>query len=328
MDEPQVPFRGFARGRPRFTLSAIERARHFAKSGTRVVLAAHPNLAFPASWMQRASPGLKIVVMSHGIEVWEPLPLLRRRALLRSNLVLAPSIDTAQKLIDVQGVPSSRVRVLAWPLNPGFLRMAAAPVGLPVLPSFPHGRIIVTVGRWVAAEQYKGADELIRTIPRLCATIPDLHLVLVGNGDDLPRLRSLAADLSVVDRVHFLENLSREEIAGCYARADVFALPSTGEGFGLVFLEAMAFAKPVVGVACGGTTDLIEDGVNGLLLPPRKPERLTQALERLLHDKSLRTIIGQRGAEIVRQKYRFETFRDSLEKILDDAVAGTQPVAR
>jgi len=67
-------------------------------------------------------------------------------------------------------------------------------------------------------------------------------------------------------------------IATCYARTDLFPLPSTGEGFGLVFLKAMAFSKPVVRAACGGKTDVVEDGINGLLVPPRDAERLTQAL--------------------------------------------------
>jgi len=116
--------------------------------------------------------------------------------------------------------------------------------------------------------------------------------------------------------VHFLENLTREEIAACYAQADLFALPSTGEGFGLVFLEAMAFSKAVVGVAWGGATDVVEDGVNGLLVPPHDPGALEQALSRLLGDESLRKQVGRRGAEIVRQKYRFDIFQAELETIL------------
>ena len=178
-----------------------------------------------------------------------------------------------------------------------------------------------------AAERYKGADELIRAVAQLRASVPGLHLVAVGGGNDLLRLRGVAADLGAADRVHFLENLSREEIAACYAHADLFVLPSAGEGFGLVFLEAMAFAKPVVGVAFGGTTDVVKDGINGLLVPPRDPDHLAQALSTLLHDGSLRAELGQRGAEIVRQKYQFDVFQAELEKILD-ASRPVWPTAR
>jgi glycosyltransferase involved in cell wall biosynthesis len=198
--------------------------------------------------------------------------------------------------------------------------MAAAPAELLLPRAFPHGRVILTVGRWAASERYKGADELIGAVQRLRATVPGLHLVAVGDGDDFPRLQELAASLDVADGVHFLTGLSREQIAACYARADLFALPSTGEGFGIVFLEAMAFAKPVVGAACGGTTDVVEDGINGLLVPPRHPERLAQALSRLLHDEALRTEMGRRGAEVVRQKYNFGVFQAGLHKVILDGV--------
>jgi len=147
---------------------------------------------------------------------------------------------------------------------------------------------------------------------------PDLRLAAVGSGDDLPRLRSVAANLGISDRVYFLENLSRQEIAACYARADLFALPSTAEGFGLVFLEAMAFSKAAIGAASGGATDVIEDGVNGLLVPPNDEERLAQALDRLLCDATLRSALGRRGAEIVRQKFQFHIFQAELERILID----------
>ena len=323
-----ISFRGFGRAKVSFVLSAIGRARTTAKGGTPIILAAHPNFAVPADWMRRACPRAKTIVMAHGVDVWKPLRFFRRRALLRANLVLAPSRDTVRKLVEVQGVAPERAHRLAWPLSAGFLRMADASAGLPVPPAFPQtGPVILTVGRWASAERYKGADELIRAIPRLQAATPGLHLVAVGAGDDLPRLRELATDLGIGGRVHFLENLSREQVAACYARADLFALPSTGEGFGLVYLEAMAFSKALVGVACGGTTDVVEDGVNGLLVPPHDAGALVHALGRLLRDEPLRTQLGRSGAEIVRRKYEFGVFRAELERILSESCLREQAMA-
>jgi len=308
----QFSFRGFGRSKGKFVLSAL---RESGKE-TQVVLAAHPHLAVPAALMKWKSPQLKTVVVSHGIEVWKPLPQIRRRALLSADLVLAPSSDTARRLTEVQGVPAAKIRRLPWPLSTCFLRWVDAPTKLAAPPALPRGRFILTVGRWAASERYKGADDLIRAVTQLQGTAPGLQLVAVGGGDDLPRLQRLASELGVADRVHFLENLSREELAACYARAEVFALPSTGEGFGLVFLEAMAFGCPVVGAACGGITDLVEDGVNGFLVPPRDPDRLAETLNRLLRDGELRSELGRHGQEIVRHKFSFEVFRAELEKVL------------
>jgi phosphatidyl-myo-inositol dimannoside synthase len=320
-NEQEFSFRSFGRDKTRFLLSAIMLARRSAQVGDIIALAAHPNLALPAAFMQRLSPGMKIVVISHGVEVWKPLSALRRTALLRADLVLAPSSDTARKLTDVQGVPTERIRILPWPLNPSFLRMTENPDRLSLPAAFPNGQVILTVGRCVATERYKGTDKLIRAIAQLGARLPRLHLVAVGGGDDLPRLRQIATELGISDRVHFLGDLSREELAACYAKADIFSLPSTGEGFGLVFLEAMAFARPIVGVACGGTTDLVENGINGLLVSPGDLEQLVQALEHLLHDETLCGELGRRGVETVRRKYQFDVFQARLEEILADSVA-------
>jgi phosphatidylinositol alpha-1,6-mannosyltransferase len=322
-------FRGFGRAKLSFVLSSIGSTRAAAKCGPPTILAAHPNLAVPVYLMRRFSRRAKTIVIAHGVEVWKPLRFYRRRALLRADLVLAPSRDTIQRLIDVQGVLPDRARRLAWPLSPGFLLMADDPASLVVPSTFPKkGSIILTVGRWASTERYKGADELIRAIPQLWGSVPDIQLVAVGGGDDLPRLREIANNLGLADRVHFLQNHSREEVAACYAHSDVFALPSTGEGFGLVFLEAMAFSKAVVGVAVGGATDLIENGVNGLLVAPNDAGSLAAALSRLLSDQALRSRMGARGAAIVREKFRFEVLEAELENICGDFMPREQPDAR
>lgn len=310
--ECDISFHGFGRAKVSFTLMAVRLARRHDG----IVLAAHPHLAIPARVMKSISRHLGTVVMSHGIEVWKPLSMLRRAALRSANLVLAPSSYTAQKLRDVQGISTGNLRTLPWPLDSNFLRMVDEPSSLPLPKSFPEGQVLLTVGRWAASERYKGGDELISTLAEVRSAAPTLHLVIVGSGDDLPRLQQMVHELGLNGSVSFLEGLSRKELAACYARADVFALPSTGEGFGLVFLEAMAFGKPVVGVDWGGPADLIENGVDGFLVPPNCPEKLREVLRRLLTDRSLRAKLGENGATTVRRKYQFRMFSDTLEQIL------------
>ena len=319
-----VQFDGFGRAKVRFVLSSLGRARGARKGCAEIVIAAHPHLAVPAGWMRRVSPRLKIAVMAHGIEVWSTLSASRRRALQHADIVLAPSSYTAGKLSEVQGVAQQKIRVVPWPLNPEFARMASEPAALPLPDNFPGGRIVLTVGRWAASERYKGADDLIRAVALLKAKYPDLQMVAVGGGDDVPRLAELARSLGVADAVRFLQGLSRAQIAACYARAELFALPSSGEGFGLVFLEAMAFAKPVMGAATGGTTDLIQDCVNGMLVPPRDAAKLAEALDALLRDDSIRISMGRAGAELVREKYCFARFKRDLGKIVDELIPASR----
>ena len=309
-----VEFRGFGRDKLKFVVAAIREANRHDRS---IILAAHPHLAPPAACAKFGASQARMIVVSHGVEVWKPLPWLRGRCLRRADVALAPSRDTAEKLAAVQGVAPEKIRVLAWPLSSSFLEMANHPATLPLPPSFPSGRVILTVGRWAASERYKGVDDLIRAAAQLRPSFPGLQMVAVGDGDDLPRLRQVAAEAGATELVHFLRDLSREQLAACYAQADIFALPSSGEGFGLVFLEAMAFGKPVVGASCGGTTDVVEDGVNGLLVPTHNPDALAGALGRLLASDSLREQLGRRGAELVRSRYSFEVFVSCLETILE-----------
>ena len=311
-----VAFRSFGRAKIRFVLAGMQ-TRYSAPTQTpRVVIATHPNLAIPAMWIRRNSQD-RAIVMSHGIEVWSPLPTFRRRALAKASTVLGPSSDTTERLIHVQGIASDKVRKIPWPISPSFLRLADAPNRLITPAGFPPSPTVLTVGRWVSAERYKGLDDLISAVAQIREEIPNLNLVAVGSGDDLPRLRQFAADSGIADRVHFLENLSREEVAACYSQADIFALPSSGEGFGLVFLEAMAFSKPVIAAGSAGARDVVEDNVNGLLVPPGDSQKLSQALVRLLRDGSLRERLGRQGGAIVREKYRFDSFQRELAALLE-----------
>jgi len=306
-----VPFTGFGRSKRRFTSRAVGLAR-----GAKIVLAAHPHLAVPASAMRARSNKFCLVVQAHGIEVWKPMSGLRRICLRRADVVTAPSRDTAARLRDTQRVPNEKIRVVPWGLDPAFLELAnrAAEFSLPR--GAPNSRYVLAVGRWSSAERYKGFDTLIRVLPGLLRDTPDLHLVLVGDGDDRPSLETLAKEMRVEQRVHFLSGISREQLVACYAGADVFALPSGGEGFGLVFLEAMALGKAAVGGNHGGIPDIIEDGVTGFLVTHGDEGQLSEKLNLLLRDPALRDEMGRRGRARVTQKFAFEIFEAGLRDIL------------
>jgi glycosyltransferase involved in cell wall biosynthesis len=310
-------FTGCDRQKLRFAATAVRAARRKAQ----LVLAGHPHLGPVVQAMRVVAPHIRSIICTHGVEVWEPLSNFRKRALRQASLVLAPSRDTAEQVASQQQVRRERIRVLPWALDPQFESLLAA--GVPAAPpgDFPQGRVILTVGRWVATERYKGMDTLITTMPRLLRDWPELHLVLAGSGEDRAWLEDLADKNGVERHVHFLSRLSSAELAACYAACEIFALPSRGEGFGLVFLEAMACGKPVIGGAHGGAPEIIQDGVTGYLVPHGDPMQLATAIQTLLADPVHAKEMGARGRQTVDHEYRFQVFAKALKKILRDHCA-------
>jgi glycosyltransferase involved in cell wall biosynthesis len=304
-------FTGCDRSKARFTATAIRAARRHGK----VVLAGHANLGPVAQAMKIAAPRLRTIICTHGVEVWERLPAVRRLALQWANVVLSPSADTANHVAE-QRVRRERTRVLPWALDPEFEAIPAnAPLGK--LPrGYPEGRVILTVGRWLANERYKGMDTLITALPRLLTRWPELQLLAVGEGDDRAWLEDLAEKNGVNRHVHFLTGLSFEELAACYKACEMFALPSRGEGFGLVYLEAMAHGKPVIGGAHGGAPEVIQDGVTGYLVPHGDAAQLATSIDTLLLDPEAAQKMGARGRQRVERDFRFSVFAKSLKKIL------------
>jgi phosphatidyl-myo-inositol dimannoside synthase len=307
-------FTGCERNKTRFAAAAMKAATRRAK----VVLAGHPNLAPITQAMRIVAPWLRTIVCTHGVEVWQPLPLRRRLALRRASLVLAPSQDTANHVAEQQGVQRRRIQVLPWAIDPDFEAITGNDLKTKLPRGYPEGRVILTVGRWAANERYKGMDTLIIALPRLLTKWPELQLVAVGSGDDRAWLEELADQNGVNLHVHFLSGLSYAELAACYSACEIFALPSAGEGFGLVYLEAMARGKPVIGGAHGGAPEVIEDGVTGYLVPHGDAAMLATAIETLLADPELALKMGQRGRQRVDKEFRFNAFTKSLKKILRD----------
>jgi glycosyltransferase involved in cell wall biosynthesis len=279
-------------------------------------VAGHPNLAPVTSTMRFAAPRLKSIVCTHGVEVWEPLTRMRRMALRRADVVLAPSKYTADHVAAIQRVATQKIRVLPWALDPQFEALAPQSGKAAAPENFPEGRVVLTVGRWRADERYKGMDTLITALPRLLPRWPELQLAAVGDGDDREWLEDLAEETGVQRHVHFLSGLSYAELATCYAHCEIFALPSRGEGFGLVYLEAMACGKPVIGGSHGGAPEVIDDGKTGYLVPHGDAAQLATAIETLLADPALEQEMGRRGKQRVENEFRFSVFAKSFRKIL------------
>lgn len=267
------------------------------------------------------------VLFCHGIEFDSGISPLRRRAFQAARLRLSNSQFTARRLMaNFPGCPVE-------PCELGIEELPTeettdGPVRLP--DAFgrqrelkEHG--ILIVARLSAAERYKGHDQLITLIPTLRESVPQVQLIVAGEGDDLNRLKALARERGSGEAVLFTGFAAPELLTALFARCRMFAMPSRGEGFGLVYLEAMRFAKPCVASRVDGGMEVVDDGVTGLHVDPDDPDELRAAILRLMHDDRLAARLGRAGREKLDRCYRFEHFRHRLQARLAEVLPALRP---
>jgi phosphatidylinositol alpha-1,6-mannosyltransferase len=303
-------FTGYARNKASLFLSLLRLMPRIER-----LYFGHVNLA-PLAWLlRRFHPGIRYWVVAHGVEVWQPLPLFRRLALRGARGVFSVSADTSARMIAAQKLDSRKVRLLPPALDPAFVQ-AACDANVPALPA--RGRFLLTVGRLVSSEPGKGIDSVIRVLPELLKAVPDLFYLIVGEGDLRPELEKLASQSPARDRIFFLGELTPEQLKYCYSRCHIFVMPSRQEGFGVVFLEAMALAKPVVGACVGGIPEIVKNGVTGFLVVPGDLEMLALRISQLLTNEGLRNQMGEAGRKRGEENYSFEGYRAKLKAILNE----------
>jgi len=165
-------------------------------------------------------------------------------------------------------------------------------------------KVLLTVARLSTVDgHYKGIDKVINVLPRVIERVGDVQYVVAGDGDERPRLEALARSTGVSDHVRFLGRISDADLFAQYRDCDVFVMPSSGEGFGIVFLEAMAFGKPVIGGDHGGTPDVVRDGVNGYLVKHDDEDALATRIIQLLGDENLCASMGAAGLSLVNEEF-------------------------
>jgi phosphatidyl-myo-inositol dimannoside synthase len=316
--EKEYGFCGFGRNKDRLLFDLLRTLPRLE-----ILYLGHVNLA-PIGMLLRSIRGrMQYWVTVHGVEVWQPLPFVRRLALRRAARVLAVSEFTAQSAASAQGLHSARLCVVPPALDPSFLEPASRDDALPIPAGSP---VLLTVGRLVSTEPGKGVDSVIRILPKLLQVSPELHYVVIGGGDLAGPLAKMVQASPARDRILLTGPLKGEELKQYYARADIFVMPSRQEGFGLVFLEAMASGKPVVGGDCGGAPEVIQDGVTGFLVDPDDACTLANRVAHLIEDETLRRRMGEAGRQRVEQCYTFAAFSERLGRLLESAVENRPPV--
>jgi phosphatidylinositol alpha-1,6-mannosyltransferase len=257
------------------------------------------------------TPMLDWSLWIHGIETRLPLRALERWVIRRASPLLSVSAfsrDETQRFNP--DLPAATPVHLA--VEPDTFWGARTEADLPP-PSYRAAErppAVLIVARLAAAERYKGHDQLIGGWPQVVAAVPGAELLIVGGGDDEARLKQLAASLPETARakVRFLGRVPHAELLRLYGTSRVFAMPSTGEGFGLVFVEAMRYALPCI-AGPDSAAEIVLDGQTGLVVQ-QTPEAIAQAVITLLTDAALAERFAAAGERRYREQFVFDRFRE------------------
>jgi phosphatidylinositol alpha-1,6-mannosyltransferase len=292
--------------RVRFAAALLARAAAPPRPAAAFVLHLHlAPLALPL-----IGRGVPVSVVLHGVEAWTRLPLARRGTLSRVHELIAVSRHSASRAVAANPeLASRRLRVCHPACPPG-----ALPGPEMVSPGFA-----LIVGRMAAAERYKGHDLLIDAWPRLLAQRPDSRLVMAGDGDDAARLRRRVADAGLGEAIVFTGAVTPSQLASLYRDASCLVMPSTGEGFGLVYLEAMRAGLPCV-ASPGAAEEIVMAGESGLIVPA-EAGAVADALAPLLGDPDRRRRMGEAGQARVEAVFTYPRLVARLSAALEGTTA-------
>ena len=293
-------------GRVAYTLAAVRAA---LSRSSDIVFCGHLYMA-PLAALIAGHAKAKLIVQMHGIEAWARPKRPQLAAVESADLLLCVSRYTRARVLSWAAIAPERVIVLPNTVGEAFTPGDGAPVqkkwGL------EGKRVLLTVGRMDSRERYKGHDRVIEALPQLVTAGHDVIYVVVGDGDDVGRLKIKALRLGVADRVCFMGEVGADILVQAYRMADLFVMPSTGEGFGIAFIEAMACGTRALGLCVRGARDAFGNGELGtttteaelsaaiasMLLQP-KPD--SNALATSVRDRFGRPVFAVQVCEVIRQ---------------------------
>lgn len=309
---PASIFKGYHGNRLRFVTDAVRKG-----SASDVVILSHINLLLVGFFIKTFSPKTKLILIAHGIEVWAPLAGWKKRMIKSVDLFLPVSRFTGEKLQTVFGVPSQKLQVLNNCLDP-FLERRYDPVKETALTKkygfTKQDQILLTVTRLKFSEQYKGYDKVITALTTLKQTHPHIKYLIAGRYDkeEKDRLDNLIKEAKLEQTVIFAGFVPDEDLAAHFNLADIYIMPSTGEGFGIVFIEAMFYGLPVIAGNKDGSVDALANGELGVLIDPDNQEEIITAVIQIFNHKGSFLPNEKRVIE----KFGFTTYKESWHQLL------------
>ncbi|MBE9008237.1 glycosyltransferase [Fortiea sp. LEGE XX443] len=280
-----------------------------------LIFSTHPNFSVTAYLLKKLI-GTSYWVAAHGIDAWDIQNPFIKKALENADLILAVSNYTRDRLLKEQNLRPDQVVVLPNTVELKNFKIAPKPDYLLQRYALSsHQPIILTVARLSQSEQYKGYSQILSALPKIRQAIPNVHYLLVGEGSDRSAVEQLIAQLQLQDCVTLTGYIREQELREHYNLCDLFAMPSKGEGFGIVYLEALACGKPTLAGNKDGSVDALCQGELGVLINPDDVEAIAGTIIQILQGKYPHPLIYQPEElrKRVIDKFGFDRFQERLD---------------
>lgn len=309
---PKSLFTRFGRKKLQFVIAAFWQGIKCKR-----VILSHSNLLVPGVLIKLFSPKTKLILLAHGIEVWSSFPSWKKYLLGKCDQVFAVSNFTKSKMIQVHGIDETKVIVLNNCLDPFLPAPFESGKSSSLLNRYRLTKddlVLITLTRLSSKEQYKGYDNVLYAIRELKITIPQIKYILVGKYDEAEKERvdTLILSLQLQDNIIFTGFIPDDELAAHYSIADLYIMPSKKEGFGLVFIEAMYYGKPVIAGNKDGSVDALRNGKFGLLINPDDREEITNAIIKVINNK---TAFIPSQSDVIAE-FSYPRYKEKLKKML------------
>lgn len=309
---PSEIFKGFNAEKTKFMLAAVR-----AGIRSKTVIISHINLLV-AGWMiKKISPGTKVIMMGHGIEIWDPLSPFKKKMLAACDHVLSVSSFTCSRVIEMQGLPAYKCSVLNNCIDP-YLHLPKLK-GKDEMLMKRYGfsaadKILLTLTRLSEKDRYKGYDYVMKAMVKLIADDPNIKYLLAGKYDaeEKKYIDSRIQLFGLAGHVVLTGFVPDEELPGHFSLADIYVMPSVKEGFGIVFVEAMYYGIPAIAGNADGSSDALLNGHLGLLIKADSPEEIGEAIEKMLESPALYAP----DHDLVMKHFGYTNYKVKLEKML------------
>lgn len=281
-----------------------------------VVICGHVNL-LPIALIASLIARCPLILFGYGIDVWSRPTRVQQWLMRKVGRVIAISRYTRDQISERYAIPRSAIGLLPNCVSvPTDVTSVCANAYREQL-GLGQRKVVLTVSRLSEKERYKGHDRVLHTLAKLNRTRKDLVYLVVGDGDDIGRLRRLTEELELTGVVVFTGRVSVQDRATAYTVADCFVMPSEAEGFGFVFLEARSYGLPVVASDAAGARDALVDGELGALVRSDDCSALASAIAHAI-DTPKSEYLGL-------DRFSHAKFSDHLSRLLNDCVAGNAP---